>query len=151
MERPDPHQTLKEFMAQHGLKSSRQRDTIVDVFLQAGGHLKVDELLAEVRKIDPKVSQATVYRTMKLLSECGLATARNFHDGQTRYERSEVDAHHDHIICTECDKIVEFVDPRIERLQSEVAREYGFVVTEHKMELYGLCASCRTDKSRDGE
>ena len=144
MHTTDPHQVLKDYMLRHGLKASRQREIIADVFFRTGGHLRVDELLQQVRKIDPKVSQATVYRTMKLLTECGLAAARNFLDGQTRYEMSdESGEHHDHLICTNCGKIVEFVDGRIEELQERVARTHGFVVTHHKMELYGLCERCR--------
>ena len=144
----DPHQVLKEYLLRHGLKASRQREIIADVFFQAGGHLRVDELLQEVRKIDAKVSQATVYRTMKLLTDCGLAEPRNFLDGQTRYERSdEGGEHHDHLICTSCAKIVEFVDSRIEELQERVAVKHGFVVTHHKMELYGLCQSCQQAKT----
>ena len=141
----DPHQVLKDYLLRHGLKASRQRDIIAEVFFHTGGHLRVDELLQRVRKIEPRVSQATVYRTMKLLTDCGLAAPRNFLDGQTRYERSdEKGEHHDHLICTHCGKIVEFVDSRIEELQDRVAVKHGFTVTHHKMELYGLCDSCRS-------
>jgi Fur family ferric uptake transcriptional regulator len=139
-----PLQTLKSYLLAHGLKASRQREVIAEVFFAAGGHLRVDELLERVRNIDPRISQATVYRTMKLLTECGLAAARNFLDGQTRYEKSdESGEHHDHLICLRCDTIVEFVDERIEQLQDHVAKTHGFVVSDHKMELYGLCAACR--------
>jgi len=131
-------------MAKHGLKASRQREIIADVFFDAQGHLTVDELLRAVRKVDERISQATVYRTMKLLNDCGVAEARHFLDGQTRYELSDAgDEHHDHLICTSCNKIVEFVDDRIEDLQEKVAAAHGFVVTDHKMELYGLCSDCK--------
>jgi Fur family ferric uptake transcriptional regulator len=132
---------LARYMAQHGLKSTRQRALIIDTFFQASGHLSVEELWAQVRERDAKVS---VYRTMKLLSQSGLAHARNFGDGQTRYE--EVGEHHDHLICTQCGAIVEFEDDRIESLQDRVARQHGFLVTSHKMELYGLCAKCQRAK-----
>jgi Fur family ferric uptake transcriptional regulator len=135
-------EVLKIYMAKHGLKASRQRDVIADVFFSAGGHLSIEDLLVRARKIDGKVSQATVYRTMKLLTDCGLAHARNFQDGQTRYEVSDHE-HHDHLICTRCGRIVEFVEPKIEQLQDKVASRHGFVVTDHKMELYGLCGDCR--------
>ena len=148
MQNNDPHaerhRLLHGYLVQHGLKSARQRDLIADVFFRAGGHLLVDELLQRVRTSDPRVSQATVYRTMKLLTECGLAEARHFLDGQTRYELSEGSGkHHDHLICTVCGAIIEFVDTRIEELQDRVAREHGFTVMDHKMELYGQCAKCR--------
>jgi Fur family transcriptional regulator, ferric uptake regulator len=140
----DPHKILRAYLLRHGLKASRQRDVIADVFFRAGGHLRVEELLSEVRKVDPKVSQATVYRTMKLLADCGLAEPRRFGDGQTRYEATDQHGdHHDHLICTSCGKIVEFVNDRIESMQDKVAGEHGFLVTHHKMELYGLCPECQ--------
>lgn len=140
----DPHTVLRDYMAKHGLKSSRQRETIADVFFQTGGHLRVDELLDEVRKVDPRVSQATVYRTMKLLTDCGLAEARQFDEGGTRYELGDGHKHHhDHLICTECGKIVEFVEPGIEKLQDTVAVAHGFKLQHHKMELYGVCSDCQ--------
>jgi Fur family transcriptional regulator, ferric uptake regulator len=103
--------------------------------------------LSKVREQDSKVSMATVYRTMKLLSECGLAHARNFGDGQTRYEAAIGRHHHDHLICTQCGTIIEFENNRIEALQEMVARRHGFRVTSHKMELYGLCRSCQRSAS----
>ena len=140
----DPRHALKGYIERNGLKTSRQRELIADVFFQARGHLSIDELLERVRGADPKVGQATVYRTMKLLTKCGLAEARQFGDGHTRYEPvEEHQEHHDHLICTSCGKIVEFHNPQIESLQDRVAVEHGFVVTHHKMELYGLCSDCR--------
>ena len=135
-------QALRTFIAKEGLKNSRQRETIAQVFFESTEHIRVEELLQRVRQVDPKVSQATVYRTMKLLVDCRLAEARQFQDGQTRYEASDDEGHHhDHLICTKCGKIVEFVDERIEELQEEVAASHGFKVSDHKMELYGVCDS----------
>jgi Fur family ferric uptake transcriptional regulator len=144
----DPREILKEYIAKHGLKTSRQRELIAEVFFAAGGHLSIDELLERVRTTDPKVGQATVYRTMKLLTKCGLAEPRQFGDGHTRYEPVEEDhEHHDHLICTSCGKIVEFHNDEIELLQDRVADQHGFVVTHHKMELYGLCEDCRKKRA----
>ena len=95
------------------------------------------------------MSVATIYRTMKLLSESGLAHARNFGDGQTRYEPAFGREHHDHLICTRCGAIIEFENDRIEQLQDVVAKKHGFRVTSHKMELYGLCKGCQ--KATDSE
>jgi Fur family transcriptional regulator, ferric uptake regulator len=137
---PDPREVLKDYIVKNGLKTSRQRELIAETFFAAGGHLSVDELLERVRGEDPKVGQATVYRTMKLLTKCGLAEPRQFGDGHTRYEPSlEDEEHHDHIICTACGKITEFVNPQIEALQHRMAEKHGFRLTHHKMELYGLC------------
>ena len=136
-------EVLQRYMAQHGLKSTRQRSLIIDTFFSVGGHLSVEELWNKVRQQDAKVSVATVYRTMKLLNECGLAHARNFGDGQTRYEAAAGRHHHDHLICTHCGTIVEFEDDRIEEMQDAVADKHGFKVTSHKLELYGLCRNCQ--------
>src|SRR3954451_20073818 len=126
-------EVLSRYMAQHGLKSTRQRSLIIDTFFSVGGHLSVEEMWSKVRSQDAKVSVATVYRTMKLLHECGLAHARNFGDGQTRYEPAVGREHHDHLTCTRCGQIVEFENDRIEQLQDAVAKSHGFLVTSHKM------------------
>lgn len=144
---PRHQQVLNRFMAERGLKSTRQRTLIVDLFFQLGGHQSVEDLWQHVRAQAPHVSVATVYRTMKLLSECGLAHARNFGDGQTRYEAAVGREHHDHLICTGCDTIVEFENDKIETLQGAVARKHGFKVASHKLELYGLCRSCQRELS----
>ena len=140
---PDREALIARFMAEKGLKSTRQRSLILDLFFGLGGHHSVEELWAKVRLQDPKVSVATVYRTMKLLAESGLAQAHAFGDGQTRYEPSIGREHHDHLICTNCGTIIEFENDRIEVLQDVVARKHGFTVTSHKMELYGLCRDCQ--------
>lgn len=139
-----PRDILKSYIAKHGLKTSRQRELIAEIFFAADGHLSIDELLGRVRSADPRVGQATVYRTMKLLTKCGLAESRQFGDGHTRYEPVDGhEEHHDHLICTSCGKIVEFHNNQIEALQTRIAEKHGFTVTHHKMELYGLCAECR--------
>ena len=131
---------LRFYIQEQGMKNSRQRETISEVFFVSQEHMRVEDILQRAREKDPKISLATVYRTMKFLMDCGLAEARHFEDGYTRYEPSEAGgAHHDHLICTRCGKIVEFVDDRIEALQGEVAARFGFHVTSHKMELYGEC------------
>ena len=136
---------LEKYMNERGLKSTRQRTLIIDTFFEARGHLSVEEVWSQVRSKNPRVSVATVYRTMKLLAESGLAQARNFGDGQTRYEPAVGKGHHDHLICTRCGTIVEFENDRIEAMQDAVARKHGFKVTSHKMELYGLCKSCQRE------
>lgn len=134
---------LGAHLERRGLKHSRQRELVAEVFFEAGGHLPVEALIQRVRLADPRVSVATVYRTMKLLAECGLAVPRQFEGGQTRYEPAVGRAHHDHLICTACGEIVEFANDRIEALQARVAARHGFEVDTHKLELYGRCARCR--------
>ncbi|OGP20966.1 MAG: transcriptional repressor [Deltaproteobacteria bacterium GWA2_55_10] len=133
---------LKSFIDAKGLKSTSQRDFIAETFFKTNTHISLDELLSKVRKKTPNIGYATVYRTMKLLSECGLAIARQFGDGQTRYENLPEDGHHDHIICIKCAKIAEFQNPKIEQLQIEAAKKLGFTVVNHKLELYGYCPDC---------
>jgi Fur family ferric uptake transcriptional regulator len=129
-----------EYVKRHGLKSTQQRDTIVDLFLRTTGHVSIDELLAKVRRKNPKVGYATVYRTLKLLTESGIAASRQFGDGQTRFEVMGDHAHHDHLICVKCGLILEFENDTIERLQDEMAERLGgFTLVRHKMELYGMC------------
>jgi Fur family ferric uptake transcriptional regulator len=134
---------LAAFIEGRGLKHSRQRELVADAFFAMDGHVSVEELVATVRRADPRVSVATVYRTMKLLADSGLAVPRQFGGGQTRYEPGAGRPHHDHLICTACGEIVEFANERIEALQARVARSHGFEVETHKLELYGRCARCR--------
>jgi len=141
--RPNPQAALAAYIARKGLKHSRQRERIAAAFFSLGGHVTVEDVVARARRDDPRVSLATVYRTMKLLADSGLATARQFGDGQTRYEAADGRGHHDHLICTGCGAIVEFANDRIESLQALVARQHGFEVEQHKLELYGRCNRCR--------
>lgn len=139
---PDDPKRLKErwrlFLQKNHLKTTQQREVIVDYFLRAHDHVSIDELLARVRRRHPKVGYATVYRTLKLLVDSGLASQRQFGDGQARFEVAG--AHHDHLICARCGLILEFEDDEIEELQERIAtRLGGFKVLRHKHELYGIC------------
>jgi Fur family ferric uptake transcriptional regulator len=137
-----------EYARRNGLKATQQRDAIVDQFLKSSGHMSIDDLLSRVRKRNPRVGYATVYRTMKLLTDCGLAAARQFGDGQTRFEVMGDHAHHDHLICVQCGLILEFENDTIEQLQDEMAsRLGGFKLVRHKLELYGLCPKAAGDKN----
>lgn len=131
----------REYLAAQGLNTTQQRDLIVDHFLRSRDHISIDELLAKVRKRNRRIGYATVYRTLKLLVDSGLANKRQFGDGQTRYEVAG--EHHDHLICTHCGLILEFEDEEIERLQERIASRMGFSVTRHRHELYGMCAKAR--------
>ena len=135
---------LTKYMRSRGMKVTRQRELILESFLRLGKHVGVEDLLVDVRKHNPSVGNATVYRTMKLFVEAGLAEERRFRGGVTLYEPHDGDEHHhDHIICTACDEIVEFENEEIERLQEDVAESLGFHLTHHRMELYGVCHTCQ--------
>jgi Fur family ferric uptake transcriptional regulator len=141
---------LTAYMAKKGLRSTAQRRLIVDTFFGGASHMTIEDLLNEVRSHDKGIGYATVYRTLKLLAECGVASERRFGDGLSRYELAdEASTHHDHLICVSCGKIVEFEEPRIEALQDEIAARYGFDVTSHKHEMYGTCPECRAKEQAE--
>ena len=136
-------------MVKKGLRSTDQRRLIVETFFHADNHVSIEELLAKVRASDRRIGYATVYRTLKLLAESGVANERSFGDGLTRYELADDATHHDHLICVGCGDIVEFEEPRIEELQDKVARKHGFKLRSHKHELYGLCPKCQAKGRAD--
>lgn len=134
---------FSDYAAKQGLRSTRQRDIILDIFLASHQHLSVEELYLKVKASHPGIGFATVYRTLKLLVEAGVARELTLKDGQARYEHVLAGEHHDHLICTGCGAIVEFEDETIERLQGDIALRHGFTITSHRLELYGLCPACR--------
>jgi Fur family ferric uptake transcriptional regulator len=133
-----------------GFKETAQRDDIARVFFGRGGHVSIDELHAEVKKVNPRVGYATVHRTVRLLKELGFAAERHFDDGQARYEQVDDEGQHDHLICERCRRIVEFKSEEMDALQGTVARALGFVVSRRRMELYGICRECREGRQRRG-
>ncbi|MCB9684513.1 MAG: transcriptional repressor [Alphaproteobacteria bacterium] len=130
---------FRSWLAERGLKVTRQREAIAEVFFGSGGHLSLEELLELAKEQQPSVGYATVYRTMKILAESGLASEHKFAEGNVRYEPSVEGEHHDHLICVTCGKILEYEDERVERLQEEVARKHGLRVVSHRHEIYGEC------------
>ncbi len=130
------HQRLQEA----NLKSTRQRDLIAERFFALDKHISADELLEDVRKNQPRIGYATVYRTLKLLVEQGFAVPKDFGDGFTRYDPvHNQDPHHDHLICQNCRKVVEFNDPQLASRMSALAEEMGYGLSRKKIELYAEC------------
>lgn len=140
-----PHEieikTLTRYLEKHHLKQTKQREAVLQVFLEASGHIASEDLYQQVRERHPNIGFTTVYRTMKLLCEAGLAIERHFDDGLTRYEIPH--EHHDHLLCTRCGKIIEFECALIEEAQDRIAAQYGFQLLRHRHELYGFCADCQ--------
>jgi len=134
---------LKTFMKQKGFKSTRQRDVIASEFFKCEDHITAEDLYKIISKRHKEIGSTTVYRTLKLLAESGLATARVFADQLIRYEPVSEDEHHDHLICLDCGSIIEFEDPKLERLQEKIASDFGFSIVDHKMEFYGYCKDCK--------
>ena len=129
-------------ISKEGLNATRQREEILNIFLNSSGHKSLAQIYAQVVKTDPKIGYTTVYRTLKLLTRLGLATQRKFGDGETRYEPASEGDHHDHLICLDCGKIIEFEDQTLETLQNGIAQRHRFKISDHRLELYGLCEEC---------
>jgi Fur family transcriptional regulator, ferric uptake regulator len=134
---------LRAYLKAKGLHESKVRDLVVDTFLAAREHVNLEAILERVRRKNPGVGMATVYRTMRLLEEAGLAHARDVGSGTTLYEVALGRPHHDHLVCEKCGLIVEFVSEKIEELQDGVASQHGFELRHHRHELFGLCERCR--------
>ena len=134
---------LEDYISENNLKITKQRRIVLKSFLECKNHISVEELYNTVLKTEPKIGLATVYRTLALLTKSGLALEMDFGDGQKRYESSYRTVHHDHMVCTECGKIIEFTHPLIEKYQEEVAKENSFKITSHKLDLFGHCQDCK--------
>ena len=146
----DERTLLERYLRSRGLKMTQARETVLTAFLGLESHVSADAVYEAARRLDPGIGQATVFRTMKLLSDAGLAREACRDDGARRYEHAYNHAHHDHLTCVECGAIVEFVDADIERAQEAVYRRYGFASSGHRLELYGLCPDCSArDASAD--
>ncbi|MGB7572642.1 MAG: Fur family transcriptional regulator [Thermodesulfobacteriota bacterium] len=137
---------FKTRISEEGLNATRQREEILNIFLNSTGHKSLAQIYAQVVKTDPKIGYTTVYRTLKLLTRLGLATQRKFDDKETRYEPASEGNHHDHLICLDCGKIVEFENQTLEALQDEIAQRHRFKISHHRLELYGRCGECNRKK-----
>jgi Fur family ferric uptake transcriptional regulator len=126
-----------------GLKQTAQRDVILHTFLETRDHLSTDELHRLVQKKDARIGYTTVYRTLKLLAECGLASEVAFHDGIARYEHQYNRRSHHHMVCTGCGSSVEFFSHQVGELEQEIGHKYHYVTTRHTFQIYGVCEDCR--------
>lgn len=137
---------LKERLHDKDLKLTHPREVIAEKILsaKAGEHFSADELWEKLRKTAKGVSKATVYRTLNLLVEKKIVEEHDFGKGQKYYERMVERPHHDHLICVQCGRIVEFENAEIERLQEVIARESGFKLSYHSHKLFGACPRCRS-------
>ena len=144
-------ETIEEKCLSKGVKLTDQRRIIAKIISESketygeSDHPDVDELYSRVSKIDPKISIATVYRTVKLFEEAGILTKHDFKGGKARYE-AMIESHHDHLIDIKSGEIIEFVDKEIELLQKKVAEKYGYKLVDHKLELYGVKVNSKKDE-----
>lgn len=128
---------LEQLCADKGLRITEQRRVIAQVLSDSEDHPDVEQLHARAAAIDPGISIATVYRTVRLFEDAGILDRHDFGDGRARYEAAP-EAHHDHLIDVESGKVVEFVDPELEALQKQIAEKLGYRLVDHRMELYGV-------------
>jgi Fur family ferric uptake transcriptional regulator len=141
----DPQQLFSDFLQQQGLHLTSQRREVLEAFWAAEHHVSVEQLVAELRTRQSTVGQTTVYRTLRLLVECGLAEEHNFDATVSVFER--VTGHHEHLICTQCQHIQEFEHEELEQLKETIARSYGFKLERHTLHLYGVCAGCQSKEA----
>jgi Fur family ferric uptake transcriptional regulator len=149
---------FEQYLADKGLKHSRQRDVILQYFLDTSGHMTVEDLYRSIHPEHPEIGRTTIYRTLKLLCDAKLADSIELRDGLTRFEHRYKHQHHDHMICQQCGTIIEFVSEDIERLQDEIAQAYGFRIESHRHQIFGVCQKCarppkpspRTARARSG-
>ncbi len=134
---------FENYLRAHGQKMTRPRRVILEAFLGTEGHLTIDDILREAKKIDAGIGQATVFRTIRLIASAGLAREALQEDGARTFEHLADHPHHDHLLCVGCGKVIEFLNPSIEKEQQNIFAQYGFEPRGHMMELLGLCPECR--------
>lgn len=144
------YEGLDAYLDRMGLKQTQPRRAIVQVFLQMNAHVDAEELHQCVRKQGFDIGLATIYRTLNLLTEAGLVEQKSFQDGRSEFEIVTPDKHHDHLICRQCRRMIEFENQEIEAIQDEIAKKYGMVLKSHRLDLFGLCldtVACRKRKN----
>ncbi len=139
----EAQEILHRHLKRVGLKQTAQRDTILRTFLETRDHLSTDELHRLIQRKDAGIGYTTVYRTLKLLAECGLASEVAFHDGIARYEHQYNRRSHHHMVCTECGSSVEFFSHEVDQLEQEIGRRHRYTTTRHTFQIYGICEDCR--------
>jgi len=138
---------FREYLKNRGLKITNQRRAVIETFWENERHFSLDELYEKVREKNENIGRSTVYRTLKLLCEAGIAREVEFGDKITRYEHALGHEHHDHLVCVNCGRFYEVSDGKIEELQNKMAEQYGFKPVRHRLEIFGVCRQCR-EKAR---
>lgn len=139
---------VEKALRESGFRWTNQRALIVREALATHDHFTAEELLDLCRKKDPKVSRATVYRTLTVLEDKGFVEGLETGDGGRRFEHVLGHEHHDHMVCTECEKILEFRDDELERRQELAAKRVGFRIQRHSLRLYGICKQCQQEQRK---
>lgn len=139
---------VEDHLRKSGFRWTNQRALIVRAALDSHDHFTAEELLDICRKTDPKVSRATVYRTLSVLEEAGFVEGLETGDGGRRFEHVLGHEHHDHMVCLRCEKIIEFRDDELERRQELAAKRVGFRIERHSLRMYGTCKACQQETPR---
>jgi Fur family ferric uptake transcriptional regulator len=134
---------FRKYLERRGLKLTAERQAVFDELFARHEHLEADEILVRLRGKGKKISRATIYRTLELLFDSGIVGRVRTGETGYRYERLRAGEHHDHLICNECGRVIEFFEPRIESLQDEVCERYGFLSISHSHQMRGICRQCR--------
>src|SRR5262249_53744929 len=134
---------FRKYLERRGLKLTAERQAVFDELFARHEHFEADELLVRLRARPKKISRAPIYRTLELLVDSGIVGRVRIGESGYRYERLRAGEHHDHLICNECGRVIEFFEPRIEQLQDEVCERHGFLALSHSHQLRGICKQCR--------
>lgn len=134
---------LNDYIQSRPLKYSEKRLVILRALLDSNRHLTAEELYSIVKDKDASIGIATIYRTLRLFTECGISGELTLDGSTTRYYPALGKAHHDHLICIKCGKVVNIVSPGIEKTQEKLARENGFTLESHRLDLFGICSDCQ--------
>jgi Fur family transcriptional regulator, ferric uptake regulator len=134
---------FRQYLREHHQPITKQRDLVAQIVFLAEDHLSVEGIRRELKQRSERVGMATVYRTLDLLVESGLVRSHEFGEGFRRYEAMAAQSDHEHLICEQCGRVVEFANERLERMLPVLADEHGFQHRRHKVEIYGVCRTCR--------
>ena len=139
-----PAKTIfSQYLRKNGMLYSKQREQILDIFLKTEKHPTVNDIYDMVRKENPKIGLATVYRTMEVICDAGLARKLDFGDGTKRYEHKYKHQHHRHLVCLKCGKVIEIASSKLEKIQRELAKKHDFTITRDTMKIFGTCRTCK--------
>ena len=144
--RTDPRAAFQSFLSQVGLRWTPERKAILEAVFSIHRHFGADDLYDWLRQRNHRVSRATIYRTLDLLVKSGLVSDVDFGTGRASFEHVYGHEHHDHLICTQCGRTIEFEEQTIEHLQEEVCRRLGFTADRHSLRIFGICQHCQTDR-----
>ena len=139
---------FRQYLKAKGMRHSGQRERILDVFLATETHPSIDDLYELVKEINPRIGLATVYRAMRVICQAGLGREADFGDGVSRFEHEYRHEHHDHLVCLECGRVIEVVSSEIEQLQERLAQRHDFTPIRHKMQIFGICRTCKHRKDQ---